>query len=113
MAYRILVDENVDPGTDELLREDGHEAAHVTEVLSAGTTNPAIADHAREHDYTLLTNDADFLRKERRQRLTVLYVPDNAMRAHEIAALVGALAEYVPDADDLPAVTLLTDDLTA
>lgn len=85
MVYRVLVDENVDPSTAELLRDQGHEARHIEDTLGKGTADPLIADHARQHDYLVLTNDADFLRPERRRGLTVLYVPENTMRAHEIA----------------------------
>lgn len=113
MTYRVLVDENVDPSTAELLREQGHEAVHVEDALGKGTGDPPIAEHAREHDYLVLTNDADFLRPDRRQGLSVLYVPENAIRAHEIASLVEALAGLIPDPADLPAVSWLTDDLTS
>ena len=80
MAYRILVDENLAPRTAGLLRERGHAAAHVEETLGKGTDDPPIARYARANDSVLLTNDADFLRPERRQGVKILYCPDNTKR---------------------------------
>ncbi|WP_157972566.1 DUF5615 family PIN-like protein [Saliphagus sp. LR7] len=111
MPYRILVDENIDPQTTDRLREQGHDATHIETTLGKGTEDPTVAAHAREHGYVVLTNDTDFLRPERRQGLTVLYCPENAMRAHEVASLIGELETVVPEQDDLPAVTWVTDNL--
>lgn len=111
MAYRILVDENVDPQTADLLREEDHDAVHIEGTLGKGTEDPEIAAHAREHGYVVLTNDTDFLRPERREGVKVLYCPDNAMRADEIVALVGDLETMIPNQADLPAVTWVTDDI--
>lgn len=60
MAYRILVDENIDPQTADLLCDQGHDATHVEEALGKGTEDPPIVDHARENGYLVLTNDTDF-----------------------------------------------------
>lgn len=113
MGYRILVDENVDPQTAGFLRDLGHDPDHVEATLGKGTKDPPIAEHAREHDLLVLTNDADFLRPDRRQGLRVLYVPENSMRAHEIATLVDELATLVPRQTDLPEVTWITDALSS
>lgn len=76
MAYRILVDENLDPRTAGLLRDRGHDAAHVEETLGKGAEDPPIARYARRNDFVLLTNDADFLRPDRREGLQILYCPE-------------------------------------
>ena len=110
MAYRILVDENIDPQTAELLRDKGHDAVHIEETLGKGVEDPPIVEHALENDYLVLTNDTDFLRPGRRQDVSVLYCPANAMRAHEIVALIGELETIIPDQTDLPAVTWITDE---
>lgn len=110
MAYRILVDENIDPTTVGLLRETGHDAVHVREAFGPGTDDSPIAEHPRQNDYLMLTNDTDFLRPERQQGLAVLYCPENAMRAHKIAQLIDALAEVIPEQSDLPTVTYITDE---
>lgn len=48
MAYRVLVDENIDPRTADSLRDKGHESVHVDDALGKGTEDPSIADHARQ-----------------------------------------------------------------
>ena len=113
MAYRVLVDENIDPRTADSLREKGHESVHVDEALGKGTEDPPIADHARQQEYLLLTNDADFLRPDLREDLTVLYCPENTLRAEAIATLVDELASLVPDPADLPTVVWITEELTS
>lgn len=100
----ILVDENIDPQTAGFLRDLGHDADHVEASLGKRTMDIPHAEHAREHDLLVLTNESDFLRPDRRQGLRVLYVPENSMRAQAIARLVGELASLVPDQADLPAI---------
>lgn len=109
MAYRVLVDENLDPSTAEHLRDRGHEAVTVVDALEKGVDDPSIRKYAATHGYLLLTNDADFLRPGRRRSIRVLYVPENTMRAHEIVELIDNLSTYVPAQTDLPEVTWLTD----
>lgn len=110
MAYRILVDENIDPAAVGLLHERGHDAVHMRESVGPDTEDSPIAEHARQNGYLVLTNDTDVLRPERRQGLSVLYCPENAMRAHEVARLVDTLAETIPEQSDLPTVTYVTDE---
>ena len=109
MPYRILVDENIDPRTAALLREQGHDAVHVEETIGKGTRDQPIARAARQEGRLLLTNDTDFLDADRRHDVSVLYCPDNAMRAHDIARLIGELESTIPDQRDLPGVTWITD----
>lgn len=109
MPYRILVDENLDPRTAGLLRDRGHDAINVEAALGKGTADPAIARYAETIDALVLTNDADFLRPELREALSILYCPDNTMRAHRIATHIEDLAELVPNQDALPDVTWITE----
>lgn len=110
MSYRILVDENLDPATADMLRERGHDAVHIETTLGKGTTDAAIAASAREHDYVVLTNDTDFLRPERRRGFKVLYCPQNSVRAHEIVEIIVELVSIIPDQDNLPPVTWVTEE---
>jgi predicted nuclease of predicted toxin-antitoxin system len=110
MSYRILVDENIDPQTANLLQDQDHEAVHVEDTLGKGVDDPPIADYARENEYLVLTNDTDFLQPDRRRGLTILYCPENAMRAQRLASLVDTLAAIVPNSSDLPAVTWITEE---
>lgn len=90
----------------------GHGAVHVEERLGKGVGDPAVAVHARENDYVVLTNDTDFLRPEGRQGCKVLYCPDNTKRASEIVALIDDLSSIIPEQADLPTVTWVTDELS-
>ena len=105
MSYRVLVGENLDPQTALFLRNRGHDALHVSEVLGSGTEDNAIAKYAREQEYVILTNDRDFVALERTNELRVVLVADNDMPAHEIANTVDELAELVPESTDLDRVT--------
>ena len=105
MSYRVLADENLDPQTALFLRNRGHDALHVSEVLGSGTEDDAIAKYAREQEYVILTNDRDFVALERTNELRVVLVADNDMPAHEIANTVDELAELVPESTDLGRVT--------
>ena len=87
------------------LRNRGHDALHVSEILGSGTEDAVVAKHAREHEYVILTNDRDFVALERTHELRVVLVADNDMPAHEIANTVDELAELVPDSTDLGRVT--------
>ncbi|MFB6233206.1 MAG: DUF5615 family PIN-like protein [Haloarculaceae archaeon] len=109
MGYRILVDENIDPVTAELLCERGHNAVHVQATVGKGTSDQSVAEYARENSYAILTNDTDFLRSGPSQT-TVLYCPEHAMRAGKIARLIDKLAEMIPDQADLPAITWVTEE---
>lgn len=105
MAYRIPVDENLDPETADLLRTSGHDVGTVGETLGKGANDSDIAAYARERDRLVLTNDTHFHRPPLRGGLTVLYTTGHARPAHETANGVRELAELVPDQADLPSVT--------
>ena len=105
MSYRVLVGENLDPQTALFLRNRGHDALHVSEVLGSGTEDDAIAKYAREREYVILTNDRDFVALERTNELRVVLVADNDTPAHEIANTVDELAELVPDSTEVGRVT--------
>ena len=60
MTFRILCDEHVEPQTVRYLQRSGHEAVHVRDVRSLGVDD-AVATYAREHGYSVLTNDRGFL----------------------------------------------------
>lgn len=110
MGYRILVDENIDPGAAELLRERGHDTVNIEAVLEKGVGDSQIAEHARRHDRLVLTNDTDFLGPRRQHGISVLYCPENTMPAHEIAARVDEVGRMIPDQTDLPKITWLTEE---
>lgn len=107
MAHRILVDENTSPRVAERLRDDGHDAVHVSEPLGFGATDRAIADHAEAEGYVLPTHDDDFLLPGYADDVPVPYYSDDTLDADEIADRVDRLTRYAPERGDLPDVTTL------
>lgn len=62
MAYRVLIDENVDPSTAELLRDRGHEAIHVAGLSERDRRDEPFALDGfvcplPEKDTTVVAND--------------------------------------------------------
>lgn len=56
---RLLVDENLSPRVARLLREAGHEAAHVVEVGLGNTDDPLILGAAADDARIIVTADTD------------------------------------------------------
>ena len=57
---RLLVDENLSPRVARLLREAGHDAAHVIELGLGNTDDPLILTAAADDARTIVTADTDF-----------------------------------------------------
>ncbi len=57
---RLLVDENLPPSLAALLRQAGHDAAHVNQVGLAGTEDPTIMARAMQEGRTVVTLDRDY-----------------------------------------------------
>lgn len=57
---RFLVDAQLPPALARLLRDRGHEAAHVTEIGPADAPDRDIWQHALQHDAVIVTKDEDF-----------------------------------------------------
>jgi hypothetical protein len=110
MSYRLIVDENLDPATAEPLRARGHEAITVAEEFGKGEVDPNIIAYARETNRLVLTNATDFLDPNAINSVKVLFCPKTSLRPGTIAALVDALANYVPEQDDLGQITHLRED---
>lgn len=110
MAYRIFVDENIDPNAVDLLRDRGHDAVHVSEALGKGTDDTRILEYAREEGLILLTNVTDVLKPDHREEITVLYCPANTMRGDEIVALIDEFESIIPNQSDLPEISWITED---
>jgi predicted nuclease of predicted toxin-antitoxin system len=110
MSYRLIVDENLDPATAEPLRARGHDATTVDEEFGKGEKDPNILAYARETNTLVLTNDTDFLDRDAIGDVKVIFCPRTSLRPGEIAALVDALASYVPDQDNLSQITHLRED---
>jgi predicted nuclease of predicted toxin-antitoxin system len=57
---KLLVDANLPPGLATWLREQTHEAIHVSHQPGLNLDDRAIFEFARQHGYTILTKDEDF-----------------------------------------------------
>jgi len=109
MEYRVLVDENTSPRVAEALRGKGVSAEHVHEALSEGVDDAAIAALAREGGYVVLTHDTDFLDRETRGNVPVLYYADDTLDTYAIADRVAAVIELVPEPSDLPPIVNVSE----
>lgn len=105
MALRLLIDENLDPGTAQLLRNRGFDATHVEAELGKGTHDRDIAAYARNHVLVVVTNDRDFCRPELNRVIHVVMVADDAARASTVSDAIEELSGYVSDQSDLKNVT--------
>lgn len=56
---RFLVDENLSRHLPELVRANGHDAEHVSDVGLESASDPVILDMAREVDRVLISADTD------------------------------------------------------
>lgn len=54
---RLLIDESLSPRVARLLREAGHDAAHVVEVGLGNTDDPVIMDAAADDARIIVTAD--------------------------------------------------------
>ena len=57
---KLLIDGNLSPRVARLLREAGHDAAHVIELGLGNTDDPLILTAAADDARTLVTADTDF-----------------------------------------------------
>jgi predicted nuclease of predicted toxin-antitoxin system len=57
---KILLDEGLPRRAAALLREQGTDAVHLTEIRDAGTADEAILEEARAAGWVVVTLDADF-----------------------------------------------------
>ncbi|MEI8334731.1 MAG: DUF5615 family PIN-like protein [Chloroflexota bacterium] len=69
-----LVDNNVPRGVTQLLRQRGHMAVEVREVLGAAASDPVIAAYARRRHLRVVTHDAGFATRCLVDRLPCLWL---------------------------------------
>jgi predicted nuclease of predicted toxin-antitoxin system len=60
---KLLFDENLSPKLVIALADLFPDSAHVDRVGLGGSTDNAVWDYAREHNYTLISKDSDFHEK--------------------------------------------------
>lgn len=84
---------------------------HVLTALRPSVGDTTIAEYAKENTRLVLTNHDDFLSADAFPDVTVLYVPDDTLPAHDLASMVAVIASYCPEQDDLPRESFLTEAL--
>jgi predicted nuclease of predicted toxin-antitoxin system len=57
---RILIDMNLPPQWQELLRREGFDAMHWSAVGNPGASDEEILSYAEQHRFVVLTHDLDF-----------------------------------------------------
>jgi hypothetical protein len=56
----FLVDANLPRATGDLIRQCGHQAQDVRDIGLGTASDQRIADHARQHQFAILSSDQDF-----------------------------------------------------
>jgi predicted nuclease of predicted toxin-antitoxin system len=98
MAYRLLLDENLEHEVLGRL-EDRHDVQHVDFVteLGKGTDDESLARYSIETDRTIVTYDDDFVDEvSPEQYRAVLFFEDDTLPARDIAAVVDAMSAVYP-----------------
>jgi predicted nuclease of predicted toxin-antitoxin system len=71
---KFLIDAQLPPGLCLWLRQHGHEAEHVYELLGAAAEDRDIAAHAERHGFAVISKDEDFLHLRRPSRFPLLWL---------------------------------------
>lgn len=99
MAYRLLLDENIEHEVIDRLADAGHDVEHVDTVaeLDKGTSDTDLAAYSRETDRTIVTYDDDFIEDvpPTAYRAT-LFFEDETLTAREVATIVHAMSRHYP-----------------
>lgn len=99
MAYRLVLDENVEHEVLERLERLGHDVEHVDFVrgLGKGVDEERVAQYSREMDRVIVTHDDDFvLEVDEAAFRAVLYLGDATLSAGTVAAIVQAVSQRYP-----------------
>jgi predicted nuclease of predicted toxin-antitoxin system len=99
---KILVDMNLSPLWAHFLTENGIEAVHWSSVGSPYASDTEIITYAKEHNFTVLTNDLDFgfiLAVTRSKKPSVIQTRTGNLGTDEIGEIV------------IKAINLLTADI--
>ena len=99
MAYRLILDENVEHEVLHRLENYGHDVEHVDFVpeLGKGTDDYPIAQYSRDADRVIVTYDDDFiLRVDEADYRAVLYIHDARLSVKDVANIVHAVSQYYP-----------------
>ena len=99
MAYRLLLDENIEHEVRYRLENYGHDVEHIDYVpsLGKGATDTSIGEYSLQADRVIVTYDDDFVTDvEVDDFRAVLYFDDVSLSPIEIADIVHTMSEHYP-----------------
>lgn len=99
MAFRLLLDENLEHELRHRLESLGHDVEHVDEAreLGKGAEDETIVRYAADTDRILCTHDDDFVTGPvPTDSSGIVFLPDQTMSSREIATALDAVAATYP-----------------
>lgn len=99
MAYRLVLDENVEYEVLHRLVNYGHDVEHVDFVpeLGKGTDDRPIAEYSIETDRVIVTYDDDFvLEFDEGDYRGVMYFGDATLSIEQVADVIHAVSQTYP-----------------
>jgi len=102
MAYRLLLDENVEHELLHRLENYGHDVEHVDVIpeLGKGTADDPIAHYSQETDRVIVTYDDDFvLEVDETEYRGVLYVTDSTLSVAQVADIIHTVSQVYPQSN--------------
>jgi hypothetical protein len=102
MAYRLILDENVEHEVCHRLENYGHDVEHVDFVpeLGKGTSDRPIARYSLDTDRVIVTYDDDFvLTVDDELYRAVLYFDDATLSVEQVADIIHTVSQNYPQAE--------------
>ncbi|GAB3689130.1 hypothetical protein GCM10028857_24120 [Salinarchaeum chitinilyticum] len=102
MAYRLLLDENVEHEIGHRLEHYGHDVEHVDFVaaLGKGAEDEALGRYSRHEDRVIVTYDDDFVLEISEDGYTApLYLPDATVPTDHAADALHEIMTRYPQAE--------------
>jgi len=102
MAYRLILDENVEHEVFHRLENYGHDVEHVDFVpeLGKGTADHPIAQYSFDTDRVIVTYDDDFVLEVNEEMYrAVLYFDDAMLSVEQAADIVHTVSQNYPQSE--------------
>jgi len=99
MAYRLLLDENVEREVYHRLDSYGHDVEHVdfSPELGKGASDGDLADYSIREDRTIVTYDDDFIEETPpSQYRATLFFEDKTISAKNMADIIHEMSKAYP-----------------
>jgi predicted nuclease of predicted toxin-antitoxin system len=102
MAYRLILDENVEHEVLHRLENYGHDVEHVDFVaeLGKGTADHPLARYSLDTDRVIVTYDDDFvLEMDEGLYRAVLYFDDATLSVEQVADVIHTVSQNYPQSE--------------